>query len=161
MQPTVAPAPTLPSAGQIWARVREVAQSQGILVPLSGTPPIDVSQTPPQYRALLGAWGPGTWQGNPAGDRAIMVIQSVEGDGTMHAVVGKSGGGGIAATWTMGSGVIDSGGRGALKIIYQTALVYYQRIQSEEIWQIELRPDGTLAGSRDNGASTIVLRRLQ
>ncbi len=161
VQPAVAPVPALPPAGQMWARVRQVAQTEGISVPLSGSPPFDLAGTPPQYRPLLGAWGPGTWQGNPAGDKVIVIIEGVDSDGNVHSVVGKSAGGSLPALWAMSTGLVGPGNRFELKVAWQT--FEYQRgtTQFEQVWQIELRPDGTLSGSRDNGASTIVLRRLQ
>src|SRR5579872_1093776 len=85
-QPAITPAPVLLSANQIWARVRQVA---AFAMPLSGAPPFDQTGTPPQYRALLGAGGPDTWQGNHAGDKAILVIEGIDGDGTCGVYLAK------------------------------------------------------------------------
>lgn len=160
-QPAVAPAPAMPPADQLWARIRQVAQAVGIRMPLASSPPFDEAGTPSQYRALLGAWGPGTWQGNSNGEKAILIVEGVDGSGNMHAVAGKSDGGSLPAAWAMSLGSVASGGRFLLKIGWRFSEYQHGTNQLEQVWQMELRPDGTLAGSRDNGASTIVLRRLQ
>ena len=72
------PMPSLPPSGVIWARVRQVAQTDGISVPLASDPPFDILSAPPQYRVLVGAWGPGTWQGTD-GDKLILIILGVDG----------------------------------------------------------------------------------
>ncbi len=161
VQPAVVPAPALPPAGQIWARVRQVAQTEGIRMPLASNPPFDEAGTLPQYRALLGAWGPGTWQGDPGGDKTILIIEGVDGDGNMHGVAGKSDGAALPASWSAAAGPVASGNRFALNVIWRISQYQHGTNQYEQVWQFALRPDGTLFGSRDNGASTIVLRRLQ
>jgi hypothetical protein len=160
-QPVVAPTPNLPSAAQLWTRVRQVANGEGIAVPLSGTPPFDLAGTPPQFRLLLGAWGPGVWQGT-SGEKTILVIQSVDSDGAVRGFVGKSAGASLPAAWGMATGVA-AGGRIALQAVFFGAATNFgSKAPSAEVsWTFQLRPDGTLAGSRDNGASTIALRRLQ
>ncbi|HML09915.1 MAG TPA: hypothetical protein VK432_03580 [Stellaceae bacterium] len=164
-QPAVAPVSTLPSAAQIWARVREVAQAESIAVPLASSPPFDQAGTPAQFRALLGAWGPGTWQGGSAGEKMVLVIQSVDSDGAMHGVVGKSAGPPFPAAWSMATGTTGTG-RFVLKGIFLGSnppgannLVASRPL--EFAWAFEFRADGKLYGSRDNGASTVVLARLQ
>ncbi|HTW52375.1 MAG TPA: hypothetical protein VME45_10815 [Stellaceae bacterium] len=161
-QPVVAPAPSLPPASQVWARVRQIAASQGISVPLSGTPPFDVAGTPAQYRVLLGAWGPGMWQGNAGGEKIILVIQSIDGDGAIRGVVGKSEGRSTPALWAMATGTAG-GAHFVLQVTFMVMSTYYgnQAVSSQAEWGFELRADGTLSGSRDHGASTIVLGRLQ
>jgi hypothetical protein len=161
LQPAVAPAPSLPSASQIWAKVRQVAASQSISVPMASNPPFDVAGTPPQYRVLLGAWGPGTWQGNPGGDKAILVVEGVDGGGNIHVMACESEGGWQPGYWAMSTGSIAPGNRFTLNIARRISEYQHGANQSEQVWQMTLRPDGTLAGSRDNGASTVVLQRLQ
>jgi hypothetical protein len=157
----VAPAPTVPSASQLWAKVRQAAASQGIAVPLASSPPFDVAGTPPQYRTLLGAWGPGTWQGNPAGDRMIFVIEGVN-DGSLRGVVGKSSDAWLPAMWSAISTSI-AGTRFGVDITNTSRVGIVGQNTNHAIltWSFEMRPDGTLTGSRDNGASTVVLPRLQ
>jgi len=158
--PQVVPAPALLSAGQIWARVREVAQAQGIAVPLASSPPFDVAGTPAQFRALLGAWGPGTWQGGSAGNKVILVVQSVDGDGNVRGVIGTN---------SAADGWFDF----TTRLASDRFTVHFQQsyaksgympgteVASDNYWPFQFYPDGRLSGSRDNGASTIVLPRLQ
>jgi hypothetical protein len=158
--PAAAAAPSLPSASQIWTRVREVAQAQGISVPLSGTRPLDETGTPQQYRALLGAWGPGTWQGDPGGDKAILVVESVDSSGYLHVVAGKSSGKTVPAAWVASVAPI-AGDRFTLQISYSVGGGWSRTLVFEETWQFEFRPDGKLYGARNGKASSIVLDRLR
>jgi hypothetical protein len=159
-QPPVASAPALPPAAQLWARVRLAAQSASVAVPLASNPPFDEVATPPQYRALLGAWGPAAWQGSPAGDRLILVIQSVDAQGNVRGIVATSDGG---DSWSNFTAPIASNGftvhfqRG----YYREGFTPGMAILADNYWQIEPRAGGVLSGSRDGGASTIVLPRLQ
>jgi len=160
-QPAVVPVPTLPSAAQIWARVREVAQAESVRVPLASSPPFDVAGTPPQHRPLLGAWGPGTWQGSPAGDKVVLVIQSVDGDGNVRGVICTTSGPGDWSNFTA-------------PLTGNRFTVHFQQSYSalagngagtrgftDNSWTFEFHADGRLSGSRGNGTSTVVLQRLQ
>jgi hypothetical protein len=158
-EPAVAPAPTLPSAGQIWARVRQVAQAEGIGVPLAGIPAFDVAGTPPQYRALLGAWGPGAWQGNPGG-KMILIVQSADGDGNVKGVIGTNAG---SDSWYNFTTRL-SGDRFTVHFqqsYYKSGFMPGTEVTADNYWPFELRADGKVYGSRDNGALAIVLPRLQ
>ena len=160
VQPPVASAPALPSAAELWPRIRQAAQSAGVAVPLASNPPFDELATPPQYRALLGAWGPAAWQGNPAGDRLILVIQSVDTQGNIRGIVGTNATG-------------DSWSNFAASIASNRFTVHFQRsyyrqgfapgteVLSDESWQMEPRGGGMIAGSRNGAASIITLPRLR
>jgi hypothetical protein len=147
--------PALPSASQIWARVRQIGQAEGIRVPLAGNPPFDESGTPAQYRALLGAWGPGVWQGNPGGDRTILVVEGVDSDRNVHGVIGRS-----DREWYAFS-VALSGNQFTVESSHLDRPGYFNVLIVDAHWQLELRSDGKIYGSRNEGASSIVLPRLQ
>jgi len=159
-QPGLALAPALPAAAQVWARVREVAQGQGIAVPLASSPPFDVAGTPPQYRALLGAWGPGAWQGGTAGSKIILVVQSVDGDGNVKGIIGTNSGGDGWFNFT----ARFTGDRFTVHFqqsYYKSGYMAGAEVAADNYWPFVFYPDGKLSGSRDNGASSVVLPRLQ
>jgi hypothetical protein len=153
-----APAPTLPPTPQVWARIRQAALAAGVAVPLASSPPFDEVTTPPQYRALLGAWGPAAWQG--ANEKMILIVQSVDPQGTVRGIVGTNYTG-------------DSWWNFAAPIAANRFVVHFQRTYyrqgympgtvplADNNWPIELRADGMLVGSRDGGASVIMLSRLR
>jgi hypothetical protein len=157
-QPVAASVPNLPSASQIWARVRQIGQAEGIAIPLASNPPFDEAGTRPQYRGLLGAWGPGIWQGDPGGDKVILVVQGVDGENSLRGVVGTNGGKVAPAIWRAINSPI-AGNRFPIHLSYDGSLT--QTRHFEEDWSVELRPDGKLYGTRNGNASTIVLSRLQ
>ena len=155
------PVPSLPTASQLWARVRQVAQAEGIAVPLSGNPPVDETGTAAQYRALLGSWGPGTWQGVPGGDKLLLVIQSVDAEGRLRGVAGVSGGTTGPAFWfSLNSPVSEN--RFVVQVVHDISLSNHPTGQrySEE-WSLELRTGGTLFGTRYDNKSTVTLSQLQ
>jgi hypothetical protein len=122
---------------------------------MSGTPPFDVGDTPAQYRALLGAWGPGVWQG---GDKAILIVEKVGDDGNVQGIIGRSDGGWYPYLTPM------SGNQFTVRIEYSRitgAMGSPTQHMVEAREQFELRSDGKLYGSRNGSASTIVLSRLQ
>lgn len=156
--PVPPPAQPLPSAGEVWARVRQTALTQGIDVPLASSPAFDAA-TLPQFRSLLGAWGPGVWQGSSADDRVILIVLGVGGDGVVRGVVGHHAGRGWSnfAASPAGNGFTmhvqlsyEASGR-------ETSI----RTIEDDDWRFELRSDGRLYGFRRGNASTIVLPRLQ
>lgn len=158
VQPPVA-APVLPSAAELWPRIRQAAQSAGVAVPLASNPPFDELATPPQYRALLGAWGPGAWQGSPAGDRLVLVIQSVDAQGNVRGIVGTN------STGDSWSNFTASTASNRFTVHFQRTysrqgFVPSTEVLSDDYWQMEPR-GGMIAGSRNNGASTIMLPRLR
>ena len=126
-------------------------------MPLAGIPPFDVAGTPAQYRALLGAWGPGAWQSNPA-SKIILVVQSVDGGGNVRGVIGTN-------------SSSDSWYNFITRLSGDRFTVHFQQsynkggyipetaVAADNYWPFELRADGTVYGS--NGASAIVLPRLQ
>jgi len=159
LQPT-APGPsvasTLPPAPQIWANVRQVAQAGGILVPLAGNPVFDESGSSPQYRALLGAWGPGTWQGDPAGEKIILVIQSVDASGNARGVVGRSSSDGW---FTYTTQIVGNHFTLEVPVTFHNS-GYLTRVE-KDLWTFEVRADGSLSGSRNGKASSVALSRLR
>lgn len=164
--PSVAPAPVppppaanLPSASEFWARVRQVALAQGVDVPLASNPPFDATGTPPQFRALLGAWGPGIWQGAAGADRMMLIVLGVGGDGSVRGVIGRSSGLG----WSNYSEPI-AGNRFVVHVLttYEASgFVPSTRTAADDYWQFELRSDGRLYGSRRTDGAVTVLPRLQ
>lgn len=157
VMPASPPAPSLPPPGANWARVRQAAQADGIGVPLASDPPFDTSSASPQARMLVGAWGPGTWQGSAGGEKLMLIVLGVDGGTTVRGVVARSGG----INWAYYNAPL-AGNRFTAHITstYEASgLVSSTRTMEDENWQFDLRPDGTLYGSR-NG-STIVLARLQ
>jgi hypothetical protein len=148
-------ASTLPPAPQIWANVRQVAQAGGILVPLAGNPVFDESGSSPQYRALLGAWGPGTWQGDPAGEKIILVIQSVDASGNARGVVGRSSSDGW---FTYTTQIVGNRFTLEVPVTFHNA-GYLTRVE-KDLWAFEAQPDGSLSATRNGNASSIVLSRL-
>lgn len=156
--PAQPPAPSLPPAAAIWARVRQVAQTDGISVPLASDPPFDAAGTPSQFRALLGAWGSGVWQGTPSGDKLILIVLSVDGGGNVHGVVAR----GLGTDWSYYSAPM-AGNHFTVHIqttYNASGFVPGTRALEDDYWQFELRPDGRLYGSRSTNASSIVLARL-
>jgi hypothetical protein len=159
---TMAPAPavaSLPPSGAIWARVRQVAQTDGISVPLASDPPFDAASASPQFRILVGAWGPGTWQGTPGGDKLILIILGVDGGASVHGVVAR----GVGTDWSNFSAPMTGNG---FSVHIQTSYESSGRFATtksleDENWQFELRPDGRLYGSRGANASNVVLPKLQ
>jgi len=157
--PAPAPAPTLPPASAIWASVRQVAQAAGVNVPLASDPPFDTSGTPPQYRALLGGWGAGVWQGTPGGDKTMLIVLGVDGGGNVHGVVAH----GLGTDWSYFTAP-STGNRFTVhnQITYAASgFSPTTKTAEDDYWQFELRPDGRLYGFRQANASTIVLPRVQ
>lgn len=78
------------SAADFEARVRSVAQAEGIAVPLAQPFPVDTTSTPPEYRKWLGAWGPGAWRdaGDLTGQKMMIIIQGVDGSGNARFIYG-------------------------------------------------------------------------
>ena len=152
------PVPSLPPTGVIWARVRQVAQADGISVPLASDPPFDVSSALPQSRMLVGAWGPGAWQGM-RDDKLILIILGVDGGANVHGVVARS----LGTEWSYFSAPMTGNG---FSIHVQTSYEASGRFNTtraleDEYWQFELRPDGRLYGSRSSSPATVVLAKLQ
>jgi len=159
MAPAPPPVASLPPSGAIWARVRQVAQTDGISVPLASDPPFDAVSASPQFRILIGAWGPGAWQGSPGGDKLILIVLGVDGAGNAHGVVARSQG----TDWSYYSAPI-AGNRFTVHIqttYAASGFIPSTRTLDDDNWQFELRPDGRLYGSRKANASSIVLARLQ
>jgi hypothetical protein len=161
--PAMAPAPppvaSLPPSGAIWARVRQVAQTDGISVPLASDPPFDASSAAPPFRALVGAWGPGVWQGNPSGDKLILIVLGVDGGAGVHGVVAR----GSGTEWSYYSAPM-TGNRFTAHVVTTYAASGFDvgtRTSDDDYWQFELRPDGRLYGSRKANASNVVLEKLQ
>lgn len=160
-QPAGASVPPLPSTGQIWSRVRQVAQAEGIAVPLASSPPINEAGTPPQYRGLLGAWGPAAWQGSPAGDKIILVVQGVDAGGTVQAVAAISSGDTFPAMWQPSTSPM-AGGRFSVRFDFALENRFHGQIANiSRSWEFELRSDGRLYGLRNDRQSSITLSRLQ
>jgi hypothetical protein len=136
--------------------VRQVAQAGGILVPLAGNPVFDESGSSPQYRALLGAWGPGTWQGDPAGEKIILVIQSVDASGNARGVVGRSSSDGW---FTYTTQIVGNHFTLEVPVTFHNA-GYLTRVE-KDLWTFEVRPDGSLSGLRYGKASSVALSRLR
>jgi hypothetical protein len=157
--PAPPPMPQMPPASQVWARVRQVAQAAGIDVPLASDPAFDMPGTSPRFQALLGAWGPGVWQGTPGGDKLMMIVQNAGSDGNLHGIMGRSSGMG----WTNYTAAM-AGNRFVVHVqtsYYASGFAPGARTLDDEDWQFELRPDGRIYGSRKANASSIVLPRLQ
>ncbi|HEV2187468.1 MAG TPA: hypothetical protein VGR70_09685 [Stellaceae bacterium] len=157
--PTSPPVATLPPSSVIWARVRQVAQTDGISVPLASDPPFDASSVPPQLRILVGAWGPGAWQGSPVGDKLILIVLGVDGGASVRGVVARN----LGTDWSYFSAPVTGNG---FSIHIQTSYEASGRFNTtraleDDYWQFELRADGRLYGSRSATASTIVLAKLQ
>ena len=159
----IAPAPppvaNLPPSGAIWTRVRQAAQTDGISVPLASDPPFDASNASPQFRILVGAWGPGTWQGSPGGDKLILIVLGVDGGANVRGVVGRSSG----VDWSyFNAPVAGNGFTVHIQTTYNASgFVSSTRTLEDENWQFELRADGKLYGSRSANASNVVLAKLQ
>jgi hypothetical protein len=159
----MAPAPpvvaSLPPSGAIWARVRQAAQTDGISVPLASDPPFDASSAAPQFRVLVGAWGPGAWQGSPGGDKLILIVLGIDGGANIHGVVARS----LGTEWSYFSAPMTGN---AFSIHIQTNYEASGRFSTtraleNDNWQFELHPDGRLYGSRSASASNVVLAKLQ
>lgn len=159
LAPTLPPVASLPPSGVIWARVRQVAQTDGISVPLASDPPFDAASASPQLRVLVGAWGPGAWQGSPGGDKLILIVLGVDGGASVRGVVGRS----LGTDWSYFSAPVTGNG---FSIHIQTSYEASGRFNTtkaleDDYWQFELRADGRLYGSRSASASNIVLAKLQ
>jgi hypothetical protein len=159
LAPTLAPVASLPPSGVIWARVRQVAQTDGISVPLASDPPFDASSASPQFRILVGAWGPNAWQGSPGGDKLILIVLGVDGAANVHGVVGRSSG----VDWSyFNAPMAGNGFTVHIQTTYNASgFVASTRALEDENWQFELRADGKLYGSRSANASNVVLAKLQ
>ena len=152
------PTPSLPPSGAIWARVRQVAQADGISVPLASDPPFDLSSAAPQFRILVGAWGPGIWQGTE-GDKLILIILGVDGGANVRGVLAR----GLGTEWANFSAPMTGN---AFSIHIQKSYEASGRFNTtraleDEYWQFELRSDGRLYGSRSSSPATVVLAKLQ
>jgi hypothetical protein len=159
LAPAPPQAPILPPSGAIWARVRQVAQSDGIGVPLASDPPFDVANAAPQFRILVGAWGPGAWQGSPGGDKLILIVLGVDGGANIHGVVARS----LGTDWSYFSTPMTGNGFSVhIQTTYAASgFVPSNRSLEDDYWQFELRPDGRLYGSRSTNTSNVVLSKLQ
>lgn len=151
--------PNLPPSSVIWARVRQVAQADGISVPLASDPPFDVSSAAPKFNNLVGAWGPGTWQGNAGGDKLMLIVLGVDGGANVRGVVARD----LGVTWANFSAPMAGN---SFSIHVQTSYEASGRFSTtrsleDEYWQFELRSDGRLYGSRSSSPATIVLAKLQ
>ncbi len=159
LAPAPPQAPSLPPSGAIWAQVRQVAQMDGISVPLASDPPFDASSAAPQFRTLVGAWGPGAWQGNAGGDKLILIVLGVDGAASVHGVVAR----GLGTDWSYFTAPMTGNGFSVhIQTTYAASgFVTGNRSLEDEYWQFELQPDGRLHGSRSTGAANIVLAKLQ
>jgi hypothetical protein len=159
LAPALPQAPILPPSGAIWARLRQVAQSEGIGVPLASDPPFDTANAAPQFRLLVGAWGPGAWQGSAAGDKLILIILGIDGAANIHGVVARS----LGTDWSYFNAAMTGNGFSVrIQTTYAASgLVSSNRSLEDDYWQFELRPDGRLYGSRTTNASNVVLAKLQ
>ena len=159
LAPILPPVANLPPSSVIWARVRQVAQTAGISVPLASDPPFDASSASPQLRILVGAWGPGVWQGSTGGDKLILIVLGIDGGASIRGVVARS----LGTDWSYFSAPVTGNG---FSIHIQTSYEASGRFNStraveDDYWQFELRADGRLYGSRSASASNIVLAKLQ
>lgn len=159
LAPTAPPVASLPPSGAIWARVRQVAQTDGISVPLATDPPFDASNAAPQFRILVGAWGPGIWQGSSGGDKLILIVLGVDGGANVHGVIARS----LGTDWSYFSAPMTGSGFSIhIQTSYETSGRFStSRALEDEYWQFELRPDGRLYGSRSANGSNIALAKLQ
>ncbi|MFI5353951.1 MAG: hypothetical protein ACHQZS_13445 [Candidatus Binatales bacterium] len=159
LAPTLPPVASLPPSGVIWARVRQVAQTDGISVPLASDPPFDASTASPQLRILVGAWGPGAWQGSPVGDKLILIVLGVDGGASVRGVVARS----LGTDWSYFSAPVTGNGFSVhIQTTYEASGRFNTtRALEDDYWQFELRGDGRLYGSRSTSASNIVLAKLQ
>jgi hypothetical protein len=157
--PAVPPVANLPPSGAIWARVRQVAQADGISVPLATDPPFDASSAAPEFRILVGAWGPGVWQGSPSGDKLILIVLGVDGGANVHGVVAR----GLGTDWSYFSAPMAGNGFSIhIQTSYETSGRFStSRALEDEYWQFELHLDGRLYGSRAANGSGIALAKLQ
>lgn len=155
--PAPPPAASLPPPGVMWARIRQVAQSSGIGVPLASDPPFDIAGAGPQFGILVGAWGPGIWQG-PPGDRLMLIVLAVDGGASVRGVVARD----VGTDWANFSAPMSGGGFAVhIQTSYEASGRFNTtRTLEDEFWQFQLRPDGRLYGSRANG-STVVLDKLR
>jgi hypothetical protein len=159
MAPAPPPVASLPPSGAIWARVRQVAQTDAISVPLASDPPFDAASASPQFRILIGAWGPSAWQGSPGGDKLILIILGVDGGANVRGIVARS----LGTDWSYFSAPMTGNG---FSVHIQTSYEASGRFAStraleDDYWLFALRPDGRLYGSRSGNASNVVLAKLQ
>lgn len=125
------------------SHVRNVAQRYGVGIPLAQPLNPDITGTPPEYRALLGAWGPTSEE---EGTITIVVIKAVDTLG--HAVVirGYSGccqdGSKFMPGFTFYNGTAAGG-----KITIQYNSTYDKHWQRREFLA---RPDGVLTETSTN-----------
>lgn len=95
------PSPSRFSAAYV-ARVRAVAQSQAVGMADDISFRYDV--VPDQYRAWIGAWGPGFWSG---GVEAIVVVQAIDAAGNVDMILGW--GGKCGQGWRKAGGRMQDG----------------------------------------------------
>jgi hypothetical protein len=132
------------------------AAAPPMMAPPTGNPVFDESGTSPKYRGLLGAWGPATWQNDPLGEKMILIIQSVDAGDNARGVVGRSSSDG----WFPFAAQI-AGNRLVLEApVTRQVRIYTSRTETDN-WAFEIRPDGSLLGSRNGNANSILLTRLQ
>lgn len=156
--PPPPPVPSLPPSNVIWAHIRQVALADGIDVPLASDPLFDISSASPQTRILVGAWGPGAWQGMDE-DRVMLIILAVDGGTNVRGVVARSTG----VAWSDFSAPM-MGNRFSIHIqtTYEASGRFNTtRALEDEYWQFQLQPDGRLYGSRSSSPATVVLAKLQ
>jgi Caspase domain len=147
--PTVV-VPRLPPPSEITARVQQVAKQEGI-----GEPPsleFYGATTPPEYRMLLGPWGPAAWNAGPRGiqNRIILIFLGINSVGNGHVVYCSSPHGYGATCGEEIARVING------KIMFSTTLKDGTQVSHE----YELGNDGKLHGVR-GGNDIIVLPPLR
>jgi hypothetical protein len=157
--PAPPPVTNLQPSGAIWARVRQAAQTDGISVPLASDPPFDAASASPQFRILVGAWGPGAWQGSQSGDKLILIVLGVDGGASVRGVVARS----LGTDWSYFTAPMTGNGFSVhIQTTYAASgFVSGNRSLEDDYWQFELRPDGRLYGSRSANASNVILAKLQ
>jgi hypothetical protein len=86
----------------------------------------------------------------------ILIVQSVDAGGNARGVVGRSSSDG----WFPFAAQIVSNRLVVEAPITRQARMYATRTETDN-WAFEIRPDGSLLGSRNGNANSILLTRLQ
>jgi hypothetical protein len=157
-QPAVVAIPRLPPLAEIAARVRQAAQENKIAVPLADSNyAVDEARTPPEYRSLLGPWGPGTWN-NGSPNSIILMVLDVDGAGNARVIYATTSARNFSANWQVRPARIVAG-----KLLFENPNPV--RGQPPISHAYELRADGFLHGERVNISrdldSTITLPPLR